>query len=125
MTFAIDHRPYAPHLYTKPIDMVAQHIITDYTKVLPTLTITHHQPESQGTSQPCVHNFPLDECIVNTTIINQVTKPPLEISSPLTIPYTNRQWKWTISTSGFINQTACENLFPLAVLGSGQPVLYH
>jgi hypothetical protein len=32
------------------------------------LTITHHQPEPQGTSQPCVHNLPLDECIVNTTI---------------------------------------------------------
>jgi hypothetical protein len=29
------------------------------------LTITHHQPEPQGISQPCVHNLPLDECIVN------------------------------------------------------------
>jgi hypothetical protein len=32
------------------------------------LTITHHQPRPQGTSQPCVRNLPLDECIVNTTI---------------------------------------------------------
>jgi hypothetical protein len=32
------------------------------------LTITHHQLEPQGTSQPCVHNLPPDECIVNTTI---------------------------------------------------------
>jgi hypothetical protein len=33
------------------------------------LTITRHQPKPQGTSQPCVHNLPLNECIVNTTII--------------------------------------------------------
>jgi hypothetical protein len=33
------------------------------------LTITHHQTEPQGISQPFVHNLPLDECIVNTTII--------------------------------------------------------
>jgi hypothetical protein len=32
------------------------------------LTITRHQPKPQGTSQPCVRNLPLDECIVNTTI---------------------------------------------------------
>jgi hypothetical protein len=31
------------------------------------LTINHHQSEPQGTSQPCVRNLPLDECIVNTT----------------------------------------------------------
>jgi hypothetical protein len=32
------------------------------------LTITHHQLEPQGTKWLCVHNLPLDECIVNTTI---------------------------------------------------------
>jgi hypothetical protein len=40
-----------------------------HTKALPMLTITHHQPETQGTNQPCVCNLTLNECIVNTTII--------------------------------------------------------
>jgi hypothetical protein len=39
-----------------------------HTKALPMLTITRHQPKSQGTSQPCVRNLPLIECIVNTTM---------------------------------------------------------
>jgi hypothetical protein len=66
------HSTLAHH---KPTDMVVQHIIsysgwsTNYTKVLPMLTITHHPLEPQEISQPCVRNIPLDECIVNTTVI--------------------------------------------------------
>jgi hypothetical protein len=38
------------------------------------LTITHHQPEPQGISQPCVHNLPLDECIVDTTTLAYISR---------------------------------------------------
>jgi hypothetical protein len=32
------------------------------------LTTTHHELELQGKIQSCVHNLPLDECIINTTM---------------------------------------------------------
>jgi hypothetical protein len=63
MTFtsAVDHRPCAPHLHTtsRPTWLHIHNLTlwsAHYPRVLP-LTITHHQPKPQGTSQPCVRKL--------------------------------------------------------------------
>jgi hypothetical protein len=39
--------------------------------------------------------------------------------------YTNRQWKYPISTGGCVKITASENGFPLAVPKSGPPCFFY